>query len=73
MTVESLNNQTKEQLVKLVLEMGHVIRSLDEDSANIEFWTNDEDETEEINKAERDMEFRMALLTDKFYGDNSRF
>lgn len=71
MTIESLNNKSKEELIKLVLEMGHIIRSIDDDNSHVEFWTNDKDEEDQIKKDEKEMEFRMNLLTDKFYGDNS--
>lgn len=32
---------SKDKLVALILEMGHVIRSLDEDNEHLEFWTQD--------------------------------
>lgn len=41
---EDLKEMSREQLAAKVIEMGHVIRSLDEDNIHLELWSNDEEQ-----------------------------
>lgn len=40
---EELQAMSRAQLASKIIEMGHVIRSLDEDNTHVELWSNDDD------------------------------